>query len=309
MKKALTLVIAFIALFFSFSCTKQTEQTDIVATMFTHYDLAKHIVKDKMTVSMLVPLGQDIHSFEATSMDMILIENAKLFLYTSDEIDTWISDPTQMGGEDTIVLNMSDAIHHDEEVSLLADEHNHTEDIHYWVDPLAAIDMIDYILSYVIEIDPENQVYYEANASSYANEITSIHNNINAYFNETNHQNETIYFAGHNAMSSFGERYGLTITALFSEFKPDEDLTSNEIITFSNEVKNASVHYLFIEALEVPIAANAIKEALGNEDYNLSLLELHAYHNVSQEDWHDGITYADLMNRNFEHIKIALGDV
>ncbi len=307
MKKTFTLIMTGFMMLFAVSCVKQAQETDIVATMFTHYDLAKHIAGDQLTVSMLVPLGQDIHSFEASSMDMIRIEHAKLFLYTSDEIDTWISDPSQIGGEDTLVVNMSYAINHNQEVPRLTADHDHTDDIHYWVDPLAALDMIDYILSFIVQIDPTHQAYYETNATAYYEEILSVHEDIQLYFSDPPHQNQTIYFAGHNAMSSFGQRYGLTISALFSEFKPDDDLTSNEIITFSNEIKNANVHYLFIEALEVPRAANAIKEALANENYSLTLLELHAYHNVSQADWDDGITYANLLSRNFDYIKLALG--
>ncbi len=308
MKKVFISLTSFIILIFLVSCTGLNVQPDIVTTMFTHYDLASHIAGDKLTVNLLVPLGQDIHSFEATSVDMVHIENARLFLYTSNEIDTWISNPDDIGGKDTIVVNMSEAVKHDDEVSIISDEHTHSEDIHYWVDPLAALDMLDYILDFIIQIDPYNETYYIANKDAYYDEIMTTHLSILSYFDEFNHQNKTIYFAGHNAMSPFGNRYGLTIESLFSEFKPDDVLTSNERITFSNEVQSSGTHYLFIEALEQPVAALAIQETLTNQGYNLSLLELHSYHNLSQEDWDNHVTYVDLMNRNFEHIKTALGE-
>lgn len=309
MKKTFIFLTTLFTLFITSACTNQIEQYDIVTTMYTPYDLAKQIAGDKLTVSMLVPLGQDIHSFNASSNDMIQIENAKLFLYTSNEIDTWISDPDQIGGKDTIVANMSEAVHHDEPVSLLADtDHDHDVDIHYWVDPFAAIDMLNYIYNYIVQIDPDNEAYYEINRDNYNDDIMSIYDDMIAYFSDTAHQDKTIYFAGHNAMTPFGNRIGVHIEALFSEFKPDDDLTSNELITFSNAVKTANVHYLFIEALEVPTAANAIKAALANEGYDLTLLELHSYHNLSQDDWDNYITYVDLMQRNFNAIKIALGE-
>ncbi len=311
MKNTLIFLISMFMLVFLISCSEQDEQTDIVTTMYTHYDLAKHIAGDELTVSMLVPLGQDIHSFEATSKDMISIENAKLFLYTSDEIDTWISDPNEIGGDDTIVVNMSEAIHHVDEITLLDEDHDHDhhEDVHYWVDPMAAIDMLGYILDYIVEIDPDNASYYQANSDAYEAEILNAYQTMHDYFDETSHQHQTIYFAGHNAMSAFGERFDLTIEALFSEFKPDEVLTSIEIENFSEAVRTANVHYLFIEDLEVPTAANAIKEALHSRyDYELTLLKLGSYHNVSQDDFDQEITYVDLMNRNFNHIAIALGE-
>jgi zinc transport system substrate-binding protein len=108
-------------------------------------------------------------------------------------------------------------------------------------------------------------------------------------------------------MGPFASRYHLHIESLFSEFKPDDDLTSSEIINFSNLVKASEVKYLFTEALVEPKAAVAIKESLKlNDNYDLILLELHTYHNVNQEDWEAMVTYKDLLERNFENIKAAL---
>jgi zinc transport system substrate-binding protein len=56
-----------------------------------------------------------------------------------------------------------------------------------------------------------------------------------------------------------------------------------------------------------PKAAIAIQESLKlTDDYDLVLLELHTYHNLNQEDWEAMVTYKDLLERNFENIKIAL---
>jgi zinc transport system substrate-binding protein len=303
------------------SCQNDDEQPDIVATMFTHYDLAKQIVGDHMSVEMLVPLGADIHSFEASSQDMVDIKNAKLFLFTSLEIDTWIKDPQAIGGDDTIVLDMSQSFEiedHDHELKnqiitlnhvLIEDDHDHDheEDLHYWVDPTTVLQMIDYIYEHVIEVDPEHADDYLANATAYKAEIEALHHEIDELLAHEPYLDSEIYFAGHNAMGPFASRYHLHIESLFSEFKPDDDLTSSEIINFSNLVKASEVKYLFTEALVEPKAAVAIKESLKlNDNYDLILLELHTYHNVNQEDWEAMVTYKDLLERNFENIKAAL---
>jgi zinc transport system substrate-binding protein len=321
MKKFALILFILITGLTLMSCQNDDEQPDIVATMFTHYDLAKQIVGDKMTVEMLVPLGADIHSFEASSQDMVDISQSKLFLFTSLEIDTWIKDPTTIGGDDTIVLDMSQSFEikeHDHELShqsiqltstLIEDDHDHDheEDLHYWVDPTTVLQMIDYIYEHIIEIDPEHQSYYLANASAYKTEIENLHHEIDELLAHEPYIDSEIYFAGHNAMGPFASRYHLHIESLFSEFKPDDDLTSSEIINFSNLVKTSEVKYLFTEALIEPKAAIAIKESLKlTDDYDLVLLELHTYHNLNQEDWEARVTYKDLLERNFENIKIAL---
>ncbi len=321
MKKFALILFILITGLTLMSCQNDDEQPDIVATMFTHYDLAKQIVGDHMSVEMLVPLGADIHSFEASSQDMVDIKNAKLFLFTSLEIDTWIKDPQAIGGDDTIVLDMSQSFEiedHDHELKnqiiklnqvLIEDDHDHDheEDLHYWVDPTTVLQMIDYIYEHVIEIDPEHADDYLANATAYKAEIEALHHEIDELLAHEPYLDSEIYFAGHNAMGPFASRYHLHIESLFSEFKPDDDLTSSEIINFSNLVKASEVKYLFTEALVEPKAAIAIKESLKlNDNYDLILLELHTYHNVNQEDWEAMVTYKDLLERNFENIKTAL---
>ena len=324
MKKFAILFLVIITGVTLMSCQSDDEQPDIVTTMFTHYDLAKQIVGDKMTVEMLVPLGADIHSFEASSKDMIDIENAKLFLFTSLEIDTWIKDPTAIGGEHTIVLDMSKSYvseeHNHEVISYQSTlstthieddhdhEHDHENELHYWVDPTTVLQMIDYIYEHIVEIDPDNKEFYLNNATQYKLEIETLHHEIDELLAHEPYIDSEIYFAGHNAMGAFAERYHIHIESLFSEFKPDDDLTSSEIIDFSNLVKSSNVEFLFVEALIEPRAAIAIKENLMlNDNYELTLLELHTYHNVNQEDWEAEVTYKDLLIRNFENIKIALG--
>ena len=321
MKKFALILFILITGITLMSCQNDEEQPDIVATMFTHYDLAKQIVGDHMSVEMLVPLGADIHSFEASSQDMVDIKNAKLFLFTSLEIDTWIKDPQTIGGDDTIVLDMSQSFEiedHDHELKnqiiklnqvLIEDDHDHDheEDLHYWVDPTTVLQMIDYIYEHVVEIDPEHADDYLANATAYKTEIEALHHEIDELLAHEPYLDSEIYFAGHNAMGPFASRYHLHIESLFSEFKPDDDLTSSEIINFSNLVKASEVKYLFTEALVEPKAAVAIKESLKlNDNYDLTLLELHTYHNVNQEDWEAMVTYKNLLERNFENIKTAL---
>ena len=326
MKKITLLLFLLITGFTLIACQDSTEHPDIVTTMYAHYDIATQIVEDKMTVDMLIPLGADIHSFEPSSKDMIDIYESKIFIYTSEDIDQWLKNDEQIENLDGIVLDMSKSYTSSEQdhaiypsndettlktMPLVEDEHDdhdHEDDLHYWVDPTTFIQMIDYVLEHIIIVDPENEAFYTQNARDYQSEILVLHEDIDAFFSQDLYKESLIYFAGHNALGAFASRYHIHIESLFSEFKPDDDLTSTEILNFSQLVKNAGTHYLFTEALIEPRAAIAIKENLASEDdYTLNILELHTYHNVNQEDWEAKVTYNDLLLRNFNHIKEALG--
>jgi zinc transport system substrate-binding protein len=318
MKKFASITLLMITLFILASCT-ESKKADIVTTMFPQYDFARQIVGDKMTVSLLIPPGAEIHDYEATSKDIVAIKESKLFIFTSMEIDTWINDETQIGGENTIVLNLSTAYvlmdneEHDHMIhpsnlsyNLAEDDHDHEDEneIHYWTDPTTVIQLIEAILEKIIEIDPQNQAFYEANAHAYIEVIEEIHHELKEYLED--YEDSTIYFAGHNAMGAFAERYHIHIVSLFTDFKPDADLTSSELINFVNEVKSANTSYLFIEELVEPKAANKIKNELAKENFTLNLLVLHGYHNVTKTEMEDGVTYSSLLQMNFDHLKMVL---
>jgi zinc transport system substrate-binding protein len=194
--------------------------------------------------------------------------------------------------------------------NLELDDHDHEDDdeLHYWTDPTTAIQLIEAILVKVIELDPENSEFYENNAHDYIHEIEELHEEMELLFLNELYKDSTLYFAGHNAMSAFGKRYHLHIESLFSDFKPDADLTSQELITFTNQVILSETNYLFIEELVEPKAAEKIKNELKNKhSYELILLELHGYHNVTKNELEENISYLDLLLRNFNNIKISLG--
>ncbi|MDO9629754.1 MAG: zinc ABC transporter substrate-binding protein [Acholeplasmataceae bacterium] len=317
MKKFASFIFIIVTLILLASCTN-SKKADIVTTLFPQYDFARQIVGDKMTVSLLIPPGAEIHDYEATSRDMVAIKESKLFIFTSLEIDTWIKDETKIGGENTIVLNLSTAYelmehdHHDDHVghtsklsTVLGEDDDHDDDIHFWTDPTTAVQLIEAILEKIIEIDPENRAYYEANAHAYIAIIEEIHHELSEYLED--YEDSTIYFAGHNAMESFAERYHLNIVSLFTDFKPDADLTSAELISFVNAVKAANTNYLFIEELVEPKAANKIKNELAKDNIVLNLLVLHGFHNVTKTEMENGVTYSSLLQMNFDHLKIALG--
>ena len=316
MKKISLLLVTLLSLITLVGCSSQ-KQADIMTTMYFQYDIVKEIVKDELTVDLLIPAGVEVHDYELTQNDLIAIKESKIFMYTSLELNPWVEDPDTIGGDDTIVLDLSTlytlAPHeHEETVHVttsleVEDDHDHDHDhaaeVHYWTDPTTIIQLIDVIVEQIITIDPSQESFYQANADAYILEITEAHEMLETLIEA--HEDIPIYFAGHNAMGAFAERYHLTIISLFEAFKPDADLTLTEIVEFATAVKDAHVAYIFIEELAEPRAAEMIVDEL--DKYDITLLELHGYHNVTQTELEEGVSYVDLMLRNYQHLQIAFG--
>ncbi len=64
----------------------------IVASNFPCYDFARAITGGRAEITMLIPPGNEVHSYEPTPQDMITIGECDLFLYTGGESDEYIEE-------------------------------------------------------------------------------------------------------------------------------------------------------------------------------------------------------------------------
>ena len=124
----------------------------VVTTLFPYYDFARQIAGDVVDLSMVIPAGQDSHSFEPTPADIRLIQNADLLICNGGTMEQWV---TQVLGSldvpDLKVITMMDYVdvvqeeivegmedsgddhghdhaHHDHDTEDHADHDHNTED-------------------------------------------------------------------------------------------------------------------------------------------------------------------------------------
>jgi zinc transport system substrate-binding protein len=310
--KLKSLLVAALSLSLLAGC-QPSKEADIVTTLFPQYDLAKQIVGDRMSVSLLVPPGSEAHDYEPTSRDFDAIRNSKLFIFAAYEWDSWLGNDVKNFLAQGAALNIFENIDieeyesdhdddHDEDHDEDHDDHEHS--MHYWTNPKIAIQMVGAILKEVVKIDPLNGAFYTQNANNYIAKITELDEEMHEYF-ETVSSN-LVYFAGHNAMDFFSERFHLEIRALTDDFQPDADVTSAQLEQMLNGIKSNQIKFLFVEELKEPKVANTLKAELAKQNYDITILELHGYHNVTRTQLSNNLTYLDLMQQNFDNLKLAL---
>ncbi len=66
----------------------------IVSTIFPSYDFARQIITagTDANVTLLLQPGEEVHSFDPTSQDIIRIQNCDLFLYVGGENVPWVEN-------------------------------------------------------------------------------------------------------------------------------------------------------------------------------------------------------------------------
>jgi zinc transport system substrate-binding protein len=307
MKKIFIVLPALLATLILSAC--QTKTYDIVVTLYPQYDMVRAIVGDQdLTYTMILPPGVEAHDFEPTSKQVIQINQAKLFIYTSIELETWALDIID---SDVIAVDLEalteeihEAAHPDEAHE--EHDHDHEHDVHYWVSVHTQIHMVEAVLQSIIQIDPENEAIYTANAEVLKNQLKALRA---AFLAIDNPSSRPIYFIGHNVFSSLNEEFDLNIISLTESFSPDADPTSAQIAQMIQAIRNSGVGYVYYDPFESMSVANTIKNDLKSAyNYDIVLMPLHSMHNVSKAQFKAKTTLVELWTENLNNIKLNFTD-
>lgn len=304
MKKLLLLPLLMSLAFIS-ACTAKTY--DIVVTLFPQYDMVKAIIGDKdLSVTMILKPGVEAHDFEPTSKQLGLIKNSKLFIYTSDDLETWAKDLVNKGqvvNLEALTEEIHEHAHPEEAHHEHEHDHDHDHDVHYWVSIHTQVHMVEAVLETIIELDPENQAYYEANALVLINQLKALRAQYKAF---EAYEDVPVYFVGHNVFSSLNEEFHMNIISLTDQFSPEADPTSAQIGLMIDQIFASKSLYVYFDPFENDAIAKTIQNDLKTR-YNhiVTLLPLHSMHNMSKSQFDQGITLVDLWTENYNNLKLS----
>lgn len=318
-------------LFCSFLCSgctqsiqkKQSEQPQLVTTLFCYYDFARAVLKDTDTFSLqlLLSPGMESHSFEPTPSDILAIQNASVFLYNGGHMEHWVTEVLESDShphKERVVRCMMDYVSlleeqspegsesdHEHEHDTEEDHHAHAEeteieyDEHIWTSPVVAKELLMEVCAAICEADPEHTEIYQKNAVEYAAELTELDSDFRDVLQTT--ENRTLLFADKFPLQYFAETYGLHCYAAFSGCSSD---TEPSVATISNLIKlvkedRLSAAYYF--EVSNPAVANVIAE-----ETNAVPMVFQSCHTVTQQDFDNGETYISLMRRNLDALQMGL---
>lgn len=308
MKKIISLLLCVCLIFTMAGCAvekeKKAEGLTVVATLFPQYDFAREIVGDLGEVTLLLDPGMESHSFDPSTADMVIMNQADVFLYTGPALETWVAQITDSFDKDLQVVDLSEGILEEIEVEEEhaheeGEEHHHDVDPHIWTSPVYAMEMVEKIRDAVCEADPEHADTYKENAANYLAKLE----NLDATFEEivsTGARKEIVH-GGRFALYHFAAEYGLECKAAYDTCTSQAEPSAKKIAELTTEIEEKNIPVIFYEELIEPKVAKSISEATGAE-----MLLLHSCHNVSAEDFEAGVTYLQLMEQNAENLRVAL---
>ena len=286
----------------------------IVSTIFPSYDFARQITAGTdATVLMLLQPGEEVHSFDPTSQDIIRIQNADLFLFVGGENDAWIE--SVLSGldnsvktfrmmdyvtlyEEELVAGMQPGEEHGDEKDGAAEEHEWDE--HVWTAPVNAIAIVKAMAAELIAVDPANAEVYQTNTDAYVAQLEALDQSFQDVVNAAS--SRTVVFADRFPARYFTEEFGLRYYAAFPGCSAETEPSAATIAALIDHVKAENIPVVFYIELSNQQMADTVCEATGAQK-----MLFHTAHNVTKAEFDAGATYLTLMQGNLESLKAALG--
>ena len=293
------------------SCKKKDERQPeakkltVVTTLFPLYDFAKNIGGEHADVSLLLPPGVESHGFEPKPDDIVKINKAGVFIYTGKHMEPWAEKILKsIDNRGLIVVDSSKGINLMKEAEEDGHDHKHGKseeemDPHIWLDFGNAQKMVDNMLEGFIKADAANADAYRKNAGQYKAMLSALDNK----FREGLASCNTKYFihGGHYTFGYMAGRYGLNYISAYRGFSPDSEPSAKRLAELVKKMKKHNAEYIFYEELVSPRVADTIAKETG-----AALLQLHAAHNITKEEWDRGVTFAGLMEQTLSNLKTGL---
>jgi zinc transport system substrate-binding protein len=320
--------------------TPETSRGTVQASFFVLYDFATHVADD-MTVRNLVPFGQHGHGWEPGPNVQRDVLDADAFVYVGEGFQPWADNIVQNvrdGDADVEVIEAwhgidllgastdQDGAHegHDAHESSTEESHggherttdeshgdhqkpsddghdHESKDPHFWLDPDRAKQSVENIANGLAAANPENESTYSANASAFADRLTSLDNTYAERL--SGRTKDTILVAGHNSFGYLGRRYDFHVEAL-TGLAPDAEPTPKDITRTQSVIDEHDIEYILAPVFESDRAAKQLVE----ETDATEALPLTPVPSLTEEWNENGWGYTDVMERvNLPSLEKALG--
>lgn len=327
MKKMIRLfTVLFITAVILIGCTnnndaeieQQNDTIHIVTSMFPMYEITKEIAGDRAEVSVMVGANEDAHHYEPSARAVASVNEADIFVYSSDEMEFWVESLLSVvENDDLIVVELGDGIdfeihseldHEDEDHH--EDEHNHDDvehhdhahdhgnlDPHFWLNPVSVENQLPLIVDALRQVDEEGKDIYEKQAARFSEELLTLDQMYQAAFQSAENRS---FVVQHQAFGHLAHQYDLeqvAIGGLTTEVEPNPKQLA-QIVTFINEQQIPVIYYQ-------SGSSSSIAETISNET-NTGVGVLYDLESLPADFQDAQRPYIEAMKENLEQLKKSI---
>lgn len=296
-------------------CASSSEKSDsdgrfsVVTSNFAAYDFARQICGDKAEVTMLLKPGSESHTYDPTPADIISIDKCSIFICSGGESDTWVDkilSSINTNGKEIIKMVDYVPLYAEAPVGVETHDHSHEDleeeeewDEHVWMSLENAEAISGQICEACKRVDSSETQYYESNLNTFTDSCDSLIERFRSTVESG--KRRSVVFADRFPARYFVEEFGLDYKAAFPGCSESTEASSATVGYIIDSVREGEYPYIFTTELSSGKLAASVSAETGAQ-----ILTFYSCHNVSAQDFEDGVTFFDLMERNLESLGKAL---
>lgn len=220
------------------------DELAVVATTDIIGDVLSNVMGDAGRLSVLMPTGQNPHSYEPTPSALRAVERAHLVFVNGfgleeallDEIEGVASGPivpVSAGIEPLEFAGPTDSEHHD-------------EDPHVWMDPNNVIIWVENMVDVLSDADPTNAARYRRNGDAYIARLEEIDASIREQVASIPARERKLVL-DHATFSYFADEYGFeTVGTIVPSTSDRADPSAQEVARLVEIIREEDVNVIFV---------------------------------------------------------------
>ena len=267
--------------------TPHSGRMQVIATVFPAYDFARQVFGDEAEVMLLVPPGEESHSYEPTPQDIIKIENCDLFIFVGGESESWVDGILSSLENPVKTVRMMDC------VNTLMDEDGDAYDEHVWTSPRNAMEIVKAVGAAAAELSRTDAC--RQRTQDYLAKLEALDQDFTAFFQTV--RQKILIFGDRFPLRYFAEAYGLTWYAAFPGCSSESEPSASTLARLVETIAQDDIQTVFY----IEFSNHAIADILAEETGAKTAL-FHSCHNVAADELKTE-SYLSLMRRNLETLK------
>ena len=292
---ALCLLMLLLASFLT-GCAQQASSSGlkVVATTTIVGDIARQIGGDRISLTVLLPVGADPHTYEPRPRDVAAIHDAQVIFLNGLELEHSL-EPIISANESSPVIEVSDGVAVLPFSATPGDSQHTAGDPHTWTDPNNVKIWVENIRQALTAVDPSGAELYKANAETLTKDLTELDAWITQEVALIPAANRKLV-TDHQSMGYFTNRYGFEQAGLLlPSLTTNASASALDLAQVEEVINTQGIHTIFIE-----VGANDALAAQVANDTGVTVARIYSG-SLGTADSGAG-TYLDFMRFNVKAI-------
>ena len=242
------------------------QSLNVVASFSILGDMTRQVGGDRVQVHTLVGPDADAHVYQPTPADAKTIAQAKLVIVNGYGFEGWLDRLIKSSGFKGPLVIASNGIKtleipHQQQAHHHDHHHDSEVDPHGWQDLSNALRYVDNIAKALSAADPAGKALYQANASQYKEQITTLDAAIRKEISTIKPERRKVV-TSHDAFGYFSRAYGIRFIApigLNTEAEP----SAADLGRIIKQIRREKIPAVFLESISDPRMLERIRQESG----------------------------------------------